>query len=69
MSSYYTEEMLVEMSLEADAALLRVAERLARRTIKNMLHIKPDAAAPYGGREQLFARLKASYTTSLSSAA
>lgn len=69
MSSYYSEEMLVETSLEAEAALDRAAERMARRTMRNMLHVDPDAAAPYGGQEQLFERLKDSYTESLGVAA
>ncbi|MFG6082175.1 hypothetical protein ACEUZ9_002818 [Paracoccus litorisediminis] len=66
MPNYCTEELLDEMSREADLALERAAERMARRTVRNMLHMNGDAAAAHGGKEQLLLRLKASYARSLS---
>ena len=69
MSSYYSEEMLVETSREAAAAFDRAVGRMARQTMRNMLHVDPTAADPYGGQEGLLERLKHSYQESLSSAA
>ncbi len=59
MSSYYSEEMLEETSREAEAALTRTVDWMARQTMKNMLHVDPAVAVAYGGDAGLLAKLKA----------
>lgn len=68
MSSYYSEEMLEATSHEAEAALARTVDWMARQSLNNMLHVNPDAAAVYGGSEKLLAKLRAGYVHSLAEA-
>lgn len=65
MSSYYTEEMLEATSVEAEAALERTVDWMARQSLKNMLHVNPNAAEVYGGNDKLLAKLRAGYVQSL----
>lgn len=66
MPSYYPVDMMAAAAIEAEAALQRVAARMARQTLSNMLHLDPAAAHPFGGEERLRQRLEASYRESLS---
>lgn len=65
MSSYYSKEMLDATSHEADEALERTVDWMARQSLRNMLHVNPDAARGYGGREKLLAKLRQGYVQSL----
>lgn len=66
MSSFYSTEMIEETSRESARALARTADWMARQTMKNMLHVNPDAATAHGGEEELLGKLTRSYESSLS---
>lgn len=65
MTAYHSQDLLAAMDAQADAALARTAERMAYQTLRNMLHLDPHAAVPYGGRTALYDKLIASTTESL----
>lgn len=65
MPSYCSVDMLEEMSREADEALTRMADWMARLTMRNMLRVDPKAAQAYGGNLGLLRALRQSYRRSL----
>lgn len=63
--SYASPDMCVAEQQQAEAALERVSVRMARQTMRNMLHLDPRAADGFGGQQQLQAQLESAYRRSL----